>query len=65
MGAQGACTSTAAKLGGKGQYVESCNTATAFNKSGGRMYIGLTKRREMGDATRIGEGELCVSGLPQ
>ncbi|MGY5780739.1 glycoside hydrolase family protein [Rhizobium sp. LEGMi135b] len=63
IGAQGACISTVAKLGGRGQYAASCIAATAFNKSGGRMYIGLAKRREMGDASRIGEGELCVSGL--
>lgn len=59
----GACNSTAAALGRAGKFVESCNAATAFNKANGRVFIGLVKRREMGDATRIGEGELCVSGL--
>ena len=59
----GACGSTAAALGRAGQWLASCNAATAFNKAGGRVVIGIVRRREMGDATRIGEGELCVSGL--
>ena len=63
IGTGAACRSTAAALGKAGKYVESCNAATAFNKAAGRVFIGLVKRREMGDATRIGEGELCVSGL--
>ncbi len=63
IGTGGACSSTAARLGRDGQYQASCNAATAFNKAGGRVIIGLAKRREMGDASRIGEGELCVSGL--
>ena len=37
--------------------------ATAFNRAGGRMVVGLANRRGMGDAARIGEGELCASGL--
>lgn len=57
------CNSTAARLGLAGQYLQSCNAATAFNRAGGRVIIGLVKRRENGDATRIGEGELCVSGI--
>ncbi len=63
VGTGAACNSTAARLGRAGQYVASCNAATAFNKAGGRVIIGLVKRREMGDATRIGEAELCVSGV--
>lgn len=63
IGHAGACKSTAAKRGREGKYLESCYAATAFNKAGGRMVVGLVKRRENGDATRIGEGELCVSGL--
>lgn len=59
----GTCNSTAARLGIAGDYIGSCNAATAFNKANSRVFIGLVKRREMGDATRIGEGELCVSGL--
>lgn len=58
-----ACNSTAAKLGRQGKFLESCEAATRFNRSGGRVVIGLVKRRENGDATRIGEGELCVTGV--
>lgn len=63
VGVASACGSTAARLGRAGQYHASCLAATAFNRAGGRMVIGLVKRREMGDASRIGEAELCVSGL--
>ncbi|MGN8119983.1 lysozyme [Labrys sp. 22185] len=62
-GVSTACSSTAARLGRAGQYQASCIAATAYNKAGGRMVIGLVNRREMGDASRIGEAELCVSGL--
>lgn len=62
VGTGAACGSTAARLGRLGQYHESCLAATAFNRAGGRVVIGLVKRREMGDAVRIGEAELCVTG---
>ncbi len=63
IGAAAACKSRAAEYGRRGLYVASCVAATAFNKAGGRVIIGLKRRREMGDASRIGEAELCVSGL--
>lgn len=63
IGSGAACRSTAARLGIAGRYVESCNAATAFNKAAGRVFVGLVNRREMGDTRRLGEGELCVSGL--
>ncbi|MBN9078501.1 MAG: glycoside hydrolase [Rhizobiales bacterium 65-79] len=63
VGLSAACGSSAARLGRAGQYRESCIAATAYNRAGGRMVIGLAHRREMGDAARIGEAELCVSGL--
>lgn len=63
VGTGAACASSAARLGRAGQYRASCEAATAFNKAGGRMIVGLVNRREMGDASRIGEAELCVSGL--
>jgi GH24 family phage-related lysozyme (muramidase) len=63
VGIGAGCKSTAAKLGRLAQYYSSCVAATAFNKAGGKMIVGLANRREMGDAIRIGEGELCVSGL--
>lgn len=42
-----------------------CDALTLFNRAGGRVVQGLVNRREMGDASRIGEGEMCVSGLPK
>lgn len=63
IGTGAACRSTAARLGIAGRYVESCQAATAFKRANGRVFVGLVNRREMGDARRIGEGELCVSGL--
>jgi GH24 family phage-related lysozyme (muramidase) len=48
----------------QGQYRKGCEAQTAFNKAGGEIVEGLVKRREMGDPQRIGEAELCVSGLP-
>ena len=70
IGTGGACGSTAARidndatrLGKHPDYLASCNVATAFNKAGGHMIIGIVHRREMGDASRFGEGELCVSGI--
>lgn len=63
IGSAAACNSRAASFGRANKFYESCIAATAFNRSGGRMVIGLVKRREMGDATRIGEAELCTSGV--
>lgn len=63
IGARAACNSRAAAFGAANQFYKSCIAATAFNKAGGRVVIGLVKRREMGDTTRIGEAELCVSGV--
>lgn len=63
VGVSAACNSTAARLGRAGRYAESCDAATAFNRAGGKIIIGLVSRREMGDRARIGEGELCVTGL--
>lgn len=63
IGARAACNSRAASFGRVERYHDSCIAATAFNKAGGRVIIGLVKRRENGDAARIGEAELCVSGL--
>lgn len=63
VGVGAACNSTAVKLAKSGNYKASCEAATAYNKAGGRIVQGLVKRREMGDAARTGEAELCVSGL--
>jgi GH24 family phage-related lysozyme (muramidase) len=62
-GIKAACTSRAARYAIADQLHASCEAMTAFNKAGGRIVPGLVKRREMGDGSRIGEAELCVSGL--
>jgi GH24 family phage-related lysozyme (muramidase) len=63
FGVGAACRSTAAKMVAAKRYRDACIAQTAFNKAGGQVVNGLVKRREMGDAQRIGEAELCVSGL--
>jgi GH24 family phage-related lysozyme (muramidase) len=64
FGVDGMVNSTAMKLALKGQFREACEAQTKFNRAGGQVVQGLVRRREMGDAQRIGEAELCVSGLP-
>ncbi|MEZ2132452.1 MULTISPECIES: lysozyme [unclassified Sinorhizobium] len=64
VGVDATCKSTAARLAREGRYRESCEAATAFNKAGGVRLKGLVNRREMGDTNRVGEAEVCVSGLP-
>lgn len=63
VGTGAACKSTAAKRMADKQWRTACNAMTAFNRAGGRVVDGLRKRREMGDAQRIGEIELCLAGL--
>jgi GH24 family phage-related lysozyme (muramidase) len=60
---KGLCGSSAARFARAGEYHTACLAMTAYNKAGGNIVPGLVKRREMGDAQRIGEAELCVSGL--
>lgn len=57
------CNSTAAKLAREGRYRQSCEAFTRFNRAGGQVVEGLKRRREYGDAQRIGELELCLEGL--
>lgn len=57
------CRSTAKARVEAGQWRAACEAQTAFNRAGGQIVRGLVNRREMGDAQRIGEAELCVSGL--
>lgn len=49
------------------QYQQACIAQTAFNKAKihghSQVLPGLVVRREMGDKQRLGEAELCVSGL--
>lgn len=70
IGSVAACNSSAAGIvnaamakGKEPDYLASCRAATAYNRAGQRFIIGLFNRRGMGDASRIGEGELCVSGI--
>ncbi|MBU2533345.1 MAG: lysozyme [Alphaproteobacteria bacterium] len=63
VGVSGYCGSTAARRARAGDYLGSCEAMTWWNQAGGNVVRGLVHRREMGDAERIGEGELCVTGL--
>jgi GH24 family phage-related lysozyme (muramidase) len=63
FGVSAAKKSTAARWISAGNYRAACEAQTAFNKAGGKVVKGLVLRREMGDANRLGEAELCVSGL--
>lgn len=63
LGVGATCGSTAASLGRAGRFADSCQAITRFNRAGGRVVEGLRKRRENGDAQRIGELELCLAGL--
>ncbi|MCM2451931.1 lysozyme [Agrobacterium vitis] len=63
FGVGASCNSTAARYARVKRYQEACHAQTAFNKAGGGVVQGLVNRREMGDTSRIGESELCVSGL--
>ncbi|MGR9056093.1 lysozyme [Rhizobium leguminosarum] len=63
FGVAGMVNSTAARLAMQGRYREACEAQTVWNKAGGHIVQGLVKRREMGDAQRAGEAEVCVSGL--
>ncbi|MBA1141768.1 lysozyme [Mesorhizobium neociceri] len=63
FGAPGQKKSRTARFVTAHQYRQACEAQTAWNKAGGAVLPGLVKRREMGDAQRLGEAELCVSGL--
>ncbi|MER9911717.1 lysozyme [Mesorhizobium sp. M0050] len=62
-GVQRQIDSTTAERVGQHRYHDACIAQTAFNKAGGVRLDGLVHRRENGDAHRMGEAELCVSGL--
>lgn len=63
IGVDRARTSTAGKRLTAKRYKDACVAATAWNRADGKVTKGLVNRREMGDAQRMGEAELCVSGL--
>ncbi|MDF2622165.1 MAG: glycoside hydrolase family 24 [Xanthobacteraceae bacterium] len=60
---KGWCGSTAARYIRAKLWRQACDAQTAWNRAGGKVVQGLVNRREMGDASRIGEGEICVTGL--
>ncbi|KAA0689867.1 glycoside hydrolase [Neorhizobium sp. P12A] len=64
FGVGGMVSSKAMDFAKQGQWRAACEAQTAWNKAGGHVVPGLVARREMGDSQRIGEAELCVSGLP-
>lgn len=59
------CRSTASRHIRAKSWRPACDAQTMFNRAGGRVVQGLVNRREMGNAHYIGEGEMCVSGLPK
>lgn len=63
VGVGAICNSTAARLAKAGDHRGSCEAVTRFNRAGGKVVRGLKLRREFGDASRIGELELCLEGL--
>lgn len=63
VGVRAICASTAAKLAAARRFEEACHAITRFNRAGGKVVRGLKLRREYGDASRIGELELCLEGL--
>lgn len=63
VGTPTVCKSTAAKRASVKNWAGACEAMTWFNRAGGRVVRGLVLRRENGDATRIGDRELCLAGL--
>ncbi|MUO77611.1 glycoside hydrolase family protein [Agrobacterium vitis] len=57
------CKSTARNRALKADWLGSCQAMTWFNRAGNEVVPGLDSRRKLGDANRIGEYELCKSGL--
>lgn len=63
FGVGGMVHSKAMEAAKQGKWREACEKQTSWNRAGGQVVQGLVRRREMGDAQRIGEAELCVSGI--
>lgn len=63
VGVGAVCSSTAARRITAKDYAGACEAMTRYNRAGGKVINGLKKRREEGDAQRIGERELCLAGL--
>lgn len=63
VGIGAACKSTAAAMARANRIADSCLAMTRFNRAGGKVVRGLVKRRTDGDASRMGEYELCTADL--
>jgi GH24 family phage-related lysozyme (muramidase) len=63
FGVSGMVLSKAMDAALQSKWRQACEAQTAWNKAAGKVVPGLVRRREMGDAQRIGEAELCVSGI--
>jgi len=55
VGASAACKSTLVKKLNRGDYVGACNELLRWNRAGGRILPGLTKRRQAEQKTCLGE----------
>lgn len=58
IGEGGFCKSSVVRFYNAGAYHEACNRIMAFNRAGGIVFPGLTKRRER-------ERKLCQEGIRQ
>ncbi len=56
VGVRAVCESSIPRKAKAGQRVEACQTIDQFNKAGGRVLVGLVRRR-------AAERDLCLSGL--
>lgn len=63
IGTGAVCRSTAAKRAEHKDWSGACEAMTWFNRAGGQVVRGLDLRRKDGDASRIGERELCLEGI--
>jgi lysozyme len=54
--------SSVARLFGEGKHREACEFIGRFRMAGGKVLRGLVLRRQ-GDARRIGEVEVCLTGM--
>jgi lysozyme len=56
IGSGGFCNSSVVREYNKGNYTLACNKMEAFNKAGGRVLLGLVRRRSA-------ESALCLEGI--
>lgn len=63
VGVRAACKSTLMRLSNAGDFAGACNQLSRWTFAGGQQLRGLVNRRVNGDATRISERTLCLSGL--